>query len=118
MLWGSKAGVYLHWIIVVEDDISAWNLEDVFHAVVFKCDPRRGIMVYDRTLGMPLDPYAPPYDRAYGLGKGVVIDATFPWEWAFKPIVVSIDNPQIYPPEVQRKVAERWVKEYGYRESY
>lgn len=118
MIWGSKAGVYIHWIIVVDENVDPWSLEDVFHAVVFQCNPKEGIHVYKRTLGMTLDAFLSPHDRAYGLGKSALIDATFPWEWEMKPIVVSINNPQIYPESIQQKVKGRWVKEYGYKEKY
>ena len=118
MIWGSKAGVYVHWIIVVDENVDPWNLEDVFHAVVFQCNPQDGIHVYKRTLGMTLDPFLTPHDRAYGLGKSALLDATFPWEWEMKPIRVTIDNPQIYPEHIQQKVKGLWVKEYGYKEKY
>jgi len=48
-IWGSRLGVSTPYIVVVADDVDPFDLTQVFHAVVSKCHPIRGINRLDHA---------------------------------------------------------------------
>ncbi|TDA70071.1 MAG: UbiD family decarboxylase [Clostridia bacterium] len=111
-IWSAKAGIFAYWIMVVEDDVDPFDLNQVIHAMTFKCHPVRGIRQVEHYPGMPLDPFLSLYERHYGLGAAVLFDCTWPKDWAYTPIESSFHG--IYPQELQQKVLANW-KDYGYK---
>lgn len=74
-----RAACYMgKFVVVVDEDIDAANLEQVMWAVCTRCDPERGIEILRQTWGSGADPLlvpgAPPYNSR------AVIDATVPFE--------------------------------------
>ena len=87
-------------VVIVDDDIDIWNMNDVWWAVLSRCDPQRDIEFLHRTWSGPLDQAIVPEER--GLNSRAILDATIPWEWRdqFPPVVVE--------PELARATREQW----------
>ncbi len=95
-----EMGAYgLKTVIVVDDDIDAWDLPRVLYAVAFRAQPNR-CEIIKRGRSTPLDPSL-PVDQRDITGR-LLIDATIPYEWKEKPIPITLD------PEVEKKVRARW----------
>ncbi len=87
-------------VIAVDDDVDIWNMDDVWWAVLTRCDPQRDIEFLHRTWSGPLDQAIVPEER--GHNSRAIIDATIPWEWRdhFPPVVVE--------PELAKATREKW----------
>lgn len=90
--------------VVVDEDIHPDNIDEVMWALASRADPERSIQVFKRTHGEMLDPGVPVENRT--ANSKVFIDATIPFEWKKKPVMVKVD------PDTVKKVAARW-KEYN-----
>lgn len=97
-----RTGAYLgRFVIVVDDDIDASDLNEVMWAVVTRADPATSLDIIHRAWSGPLDPAIPPEDK--GFNSRLIIDACRPWEWRDK------FPPAIGPsPEVKRETREKW----------
>jgi UbiD family decarboxylase len=77
---GAGGVAYLgRYVVVVDDDIDIYNLDDVWWAMLTRVDPARDVQMIRRGWAGPLDQAAHPDHR--GLSSRLVIDATKPWEW-------------------------------------
>jgi UbiD family decarboxylase len=95
------AGAYGgRFVVVVDDDVDVYDMNDVLWAMTTRCDPRRDIHIVDRAWSGPLDPAIHPDHR--GFNSRCIVDATRPWEWKdrFADPVVT--------PEMARATRERW----------
>ena len=115
VLWGSRAGFCLSYIIVVEDDVDPFNMGEVMHALATKCHPYRGIVREEHARMTSYEPWADHHERKYRVGAKTYFDCTWPLEWdpADVPIKASFANTKMYPLEVQQKALAKWHK-YGY----
>jgi len=77
---GAYAGKY---IVVVDEDINASDLQAVIWAMVTRSDPAESIDIIKRAWSTPLDPRISPENKEQGnnTNSRAVIDATRPWEW-------------------------------------
>ena len=78
----SQAGgvAYLgRYVIVVDDDIDIYDMNDVWWAILTRMDPARDLQLIRRGWAGPLDQAGHPDHR--GLSSRMIIDATKPWEW-------------------------------------
>ncbi len=116
-VWASAVGKFMHYIIVVDDNVDPTDMDAVFHNVVFKCHPYRGIHKHEYGPGMALDPYLDFRERQFGLGAAAVLDCTWPKDWD-PEISVTLESSfrELYPKDVQEKVRKRWQEDYGYPE--
>jgi 4-hydroxy-3-polyprenylbenzoate decarboxylase len=74
------AGAYLgRYIVVVDDDIDPYDINDVMWAMCTRTDPAYDTDFIRRAWSGPLDPVIPK-DRK-GFSTRAVIDATRPYEW-------------------------------------
>jgi 4-hydroxy-3-polyprenylbenzoate decarboxylase len=74
-------GAYLgRYVVVVDDDIDVYDIDDVLWALGTRSDPSGDIDVLRRCWSGPLDPIIPK--EAKGFSSRAVIDATRPYEWA------------------------------------
>jgi len=112
-IWASRLGLATPWIIVVEDDVDPFNLEEVLHAVVSRCHPWRGIVRLGHAHGQALIPWLSRHEQKYLLGSRAYFDCTWPPDWdpAEVPKKCSFDN--AYPNNVQQK-ALAVLRKYGY----
>ena len=73
-------GAYLgRYVVVVDDDIDVFDIDDVLWALGSRSDPQQDIDVLRRCWSGPLDPIIPK--DAKGFSSRAVIDATRPYEW-------------------------------------
>jgi 4-hydroxy-3-polyprenylbenzoate decarboxylase len=100
----TEMGAYgLKTVIVVDDDIDAWDIPRVMYALSFRFQPNRS-QVIKRGRSTPLDPSL-PIDSREITGR-LLLDATIPYDWKDKPIPIALD------PDVVKRVQSRW-KEFG-----
>ncbi|HYY88893.1 MAG TPA: UbiD family decarboxylase [Chloroflexota bacterium] len=87
-------------VVVVDEDIDIYDLNDVFWAMTTRCDPIRDVRTIDRAWSGPLDPAIHPDERGYN--SRLIVDATRPWEWRdrFAEPVIT--------PEMARATREKW----------
>src|SRR4030067_587852 len=93
-------GAYvLKTVIVVDDDVDAWDLPRVLWALSFRFTPARAEFI-KRGRSTPLDPSLPIDQRE--ITSRIIMDATIPYEWKDKPIPIMPDA------ELTKKVQARW----------
>ena len=119
MIWGSanvegEASPYMTpYVIIVEDDVDPFNMAQVFHALVTKCHPYRGIVKLESTRGTGLSPWLSRQERENGLGANAYFDCTWPLEWNPTDIPKRVSFATVYPLDIQQKASDKWHK-YGY----
>ena len=113
VVWGSRHGLITPCVIVVEDDVDPCNLGQVFHALMTKCHPLRGIVKLEHALAWPLIPWLSARERDYRIGARVYFDCTWPVDWEPSEVPKRMSFAEAYPKEVQQKALTRWRK-YGH----
>jgi 4-hydroxy-3-polyprenylbenzoate decarboxylase len=88
-------------VVVVDEDIDIYDINDVMWAIQTRCDPIRDVKIIDRAWSSRLNPATHPDHR--GLNSRLLIDATKPWEWKdrFAEPVISKDG--------SRATREQWA---------
>lgn len=98
-------------LIVLNDDVDIFDLEEVTDALMKRCHPVNGIRVYPNQVGSPLTPFLSREERLWSKGAKVLYDCTWPVEWPKEttvPVKSSFDN--IYPGDMKEKVLNKWAK--------
>ncbi|MBI4187270.1 MAG: UbiD family decarboxylase, partial [Chloroflexi bacterium] len=113
VVWASRYGVALPYVIVVEDDVDPFSISEVFHAVVTKCHPSRGINVLEHTTAGVLIPWLNRHERKHHIGARVYFDCTWPLDWDPADVPKKASFARIYPEKVQQRALAVWRK-YGY----
>ena len=73
-------GAYLgRFIVVVDEDIDVWDINDVLWAVCTRVDPVKDIDLLRRCWSGPLDPIIPRSEK--GFSSRAIIDACRPYQW-------------------------------------
>jgi len=73
-------GAYLgRFVVVVDDDIDVWDIDDVLWAICTRVDPEKDMDFIRRAWSGPLDPIIPRDEK--GLSSRSIIDACRPYEW-------------------------------------
>ncbi len=113
VIWATRIGRTTPYIIVVQDDVDPFDLSQVFHALITKCHPYRGITRLEHAVGQLYFPWENEHERQYLMGARAYFDCTWPVDW--KPSVVPRKSSfeKVYPLEVQQKALAKWHK-YGY----
>lgn len=97
----SGAAAYAgRYVVVVDEDIDIFNMDDVLWAMMTRVDPDRDVTILKRTWSGPLDPAVHPDQR--GFNSRMIVDATRPWEWKERfaePVVTA---------EMARATRARW----------
>jgi len=80
---GGTAGYHGRFVIVVDDDIDPFNLEDVLWALATRCDPETSLDVCRRIWSYKIDPRLPKHKKEAGdyTGAVAIIDACKPYHW-------------------------------------
>ena len=93
------------YIVVVDEDVDATNLEHLLWAMVMRTDPKHSIQFIDGAWDSPADPALPPERRAAGdmTHSVAVINACKPYHWRdqFPPS----NTPS---PETRKKAREKF----------
>ncbi|MDP2917190.1 MAG: UbiD family decarboxylase [Dehalococcoidia bacterium] len=113
VVWGARHGCLTPVVIVVEDDVDPCNLKQVFHAMMTKCHPWRGINKIEHALAWPLIPWLNNYEREFRIGARVYFDCTWPIDWKPADIPKRMSFAEAYPEDVKKKALAIWEK-YGY----
>ena len=98
-------GAYLgRYVVVVDDDIDAYDLNDVLWAMCSRADPVQAVEIIRRCWSGPLDPAIQKEKK--GLSSRMIIDACRPFEWMkdFPPAAEI-------PLEYQQALMTKWKKE-------
>lgn len=113
-IWASaSAGHETPYIIVVDDDTDPFNLNEVFHTLITKCHPVRGIVRLERASGISIIPWLSKQEQQSKLGAKVYFDCTWPLDWDPADVPKRISFAQAYPQQVQQKALDIWHN-YGY----
>ncbi len=97
---GGTAGYHGRFVIVVDEDINPFDLEDVLWAVATRCDPETSLDVCRRIWSYKIDPRLRPDKKDAGnlTGSVAIIDACRPYHWIDK-----------FPPTT--KISDKLLKE-------
>lgn len=110
--WTDRNASYFPYVIVVDEDVDPWNLNEVFHAMCTKCNPIKDIHIFPGATNSPLTPYiAGDPLRELGAGGGnVLFDCTWPVEWSAeqRPHRLAFNN--TYPDDIKKMVLENAVR--------
>jgi 4-hydroxy-3-polyprenylbenzoate decarboxylase len=100
------AGAYLgRFVIVTDDDIDISSLEELWWAVITRCDPATDLDIIHKAWSGPLDPLIHPEAKAKGeyFNSRLIINAAKPWSWRHQfPKAIGPDR------EYRRKTREKW----------
>ncbi|MBI2987948.1 MAG: UbiD family decarboxylase [Deltaproteobacteria bacterium] len=102
---GGTAGYHARFIIVVDEDIDPYNLDEVFWAVATRCDPETSLDISRRTWSYKIDPRLPEEKKSVGnyTSSVAIIDACRPYHWMDKfPPTTKISE------ELLKKTEEKW----------
>ncbi|MFC1902547.1 UbiD family decarboxylase [Chloroflexota bacterium] len=112
-IWGALFGHLMAYIIIVEDDIDPFNMPQVWHALVSKCHPGRGIVKVERSRVSSLIPFLDHHEREYETGVKAYFDCTWPLDWNPADVPERASFAEMYPLEIQERALAKWHK-YGY----
>lgn len=102
-------------MIVVDDDIDVFNLDEVLHAFATKCHPVRNIRVREQERVISLTPYLSDKEITARTGPKVLFDCTWPLEWPKETRVPRrMSFKGAYPEGIRQKVIEHWA-DYGFK---
>lgn len=113
-VWGSTSGRTIWYLIVVDEDIEATNMNEVLWALTTRCHPQRGIFSTGSSWGIPLLPFLSQYEKMHYLGSQVLFDCTWPKDWPEDAIPLKSSFDQVWPEDIQQRVLKNW-EAYGYR---
>jgi len=113
VVWGTRGGRYIPYLIIVNDDVDPFDTTQVFHALATKCHPYRGIIKQEKAVGIPLFPWANRFERDHSIGARAYFDCTWPLEWDKSDIPKRVAFNDLYSKEIKEKALEIW-QEYGY----
>lgn len=93
------------YVVVVDEDVDIYDLDDVWFAMLTRMDPARDVTFVRRGWSGALDQAIHPDER--GLSSRLILDATRPWEWKDRFAATVTDAPR------SRAIRERfgWVLE-------
>ncbi|HEY7065367.1 MAG TPA: UbiD family decarboxylase [Chloroflexota bacterium] len=80
---GGTAGYHGRFVILVDDDVDPFDLDQVLWAVATRCDPGTSIDINRRIWSYRIDPRLEPDKKEKGdyTGSVAIIDATRPYHW-------------------------------------
>jgi UbiD family decarboxylase len=104
---GGTAGYHGRFVIVVDDDIDPYNLEQVLWAIATRCDPETSLDICRRIWSYKIDPRLPKHKKeaADYTGSVAIIDACRPYHWINEfPATTQISE------ELLKETSEKWGK--------
>ncbi|MDP2645473.1 MAG: UbiD family decarboxylase [Desulfobacterales bacterium] len=101
-------------VIIVDDDIDVFNMNEVMHAFGTRLHPVRGVSANPDCEGWTLTPYLSPEERNQSKVATGVYDCTWPADWSRQSdIPVRMSFKASFPEQLQQKVLAEW-KQYGF----
>ena len=107
---GGTAGYHGRFVIVVDDDIDPYNLEQVLWAIATRCDPETSLDVCRRIWSYKIDPRLPKHKKEVAdyTGSVAIIDACRPYHWMEEfPATTQISE------ELLKKTSAKWAGYLG-----
>ncbi|HWP57028.1 MAG TPA: UbiD family decarboxylase [Candidatus Acidoferrales bacterium] len=104
---GGTAGYHGRFVVLVDDDIDPYNLQEVWWAIATRCDPETSLDLSRRTWSYKIDPRLSEEKKNAGnyTGSVAIIDACRPYHWMDKfPPTTKISQ------ELLRQTEEKWGK--------
>ena len=113
-VWAAKSGHHIPKIMVVDEDIDPYDMDQVFWAFSTRNHPGPGIQKRAESPAFPLWAFLPPEEKVDRTTTRVIFDCTWPRDWPrdYVPRKASFDS--LWPQEVQQRVLENW-NQYGYK---
>ena len=108
LVYNHKVGYTIHRLVVVGDDIDAYDFKDVIWAFCTRCHPGLDEYHYEDVPGFPLIPYMSHGNGQPNRGGKVVSDCLLPIEYREPKDWEAADFKNSYPAEVQKKVLDQW----------
>lgn len=103
----ARGGMGGRYVIVVDEDIDAYDIKHVLWALCTRSDPDRDLDIIRRTRSSPLDPIIRKPAEALHSSRAL-ITAVKPWEWKDKfPETISLDE------DIVAGLKKRFGKELG-----
>src|SRR5579871_3214784 len=87
-------------VVVVDDDIDIFSMNDVLWAITTRCDPQRDVSIIPRTWSSVIDAAIHPDQRPFN--SRLLLDATRPWEWRDR-----FPSP-VWTAEMERAARDKW----------
>lgn len=101
-------------VIVVNEDVDVFDMDDVMHALGARLHPVRGVRCDHNTKGWTLVPYLSTEERNEGRVPTGIYDCTWPEGWTRESeIPIRMSFKTSYPKPIQEKVMAL-CKEYGF----
>jgi phenylphosphate carboxylase alpha subunit len=114
VIWASaSAGHETPYIIVVDDEIDPFNMNEVWHTLITKCHPSRGIHITDPGTVISIAPWLSKEERIHKIGAKAYFDCTIPMHWNEEDVPTRISFAQSYPEDIKQKALDIW-HDYGY----
>lgn len=107
---GGTAGYHGRFVIVVDDDIDPYNLEQVLWAIATRCDPETSLDVCRRIWSYKIDPRLPKHKKEVAdyTGSVAIIDACRPYHWFDEfPATTQISE------ELLKETHAKWARWFG-----
>ncbi|MDP2917835.1 MAG: UbiD family decarboxylase [Dehalococcoidia bacterium] len=114
MLLASKGGKMLKHVIVVDDDINIYDLNEILWSINTRFQASRQLYITRYESGSRLDPSV-PFDWM-GITDKMIMDATWPMTPDFPPREEyggAVHPPAVKPGEEARQLVEKRWQEYG-----
>ncbi|KAI9152314.1 Ferulic acid decarboxylase 1 [Paramyrothecium foliicola] len=108
LVYNHKVGYTIHRLLVVGDDIDAYDFKDVIWAFCTRCRPGMDEYLYEDVPGFPLIPYMSHGNGAPNHGGKVVSDCLLPVEYTDGKDWEAADFKNSYPADVQKMVLDKW----------
>lgn len=108
IVYNHKVGYTIHRIVVVGDDIDAYDFKDVLWAFTTRCRPGMDEYLFEDVAGFPLIPYMSHGNGSPNRGGKIVSDCLMPTEYTTGKNWEAADFKNSYPAELQQSVLERW----------
>jgi 4-hydroxy-3-polyprenylbenzoate decarboxylase len=112
-IWGTKAGRFANYLLVVNDDVDVTDLRSVIWAMATRVHPVRGILQIPHAYTSVLVPFMAPEERPKADGAYMLLDGTWPTDWPPGAVPTVSSFSTLWPKDLQQKVLGRW-KEYGF----
>ena len=107
-LLGSKMGAFSKNVIVVDEDIDPFNLDEVWWAMLSRLQASRGVTILQRGKTAFMDPSQSP--ELQGFGDTLIVEAVKPYEWQPRPEWGNKRFPPVACPSkaIMESVEKRW----------
>jgi UbiD family decarboxylase len=108
LVFRNKAGMQIHRLLVVGDDINPYDFRDVTWAFATRCRPAEDEFHFEDVAAYPLVPYMSHGPGTKLTGGKVVANCLLPMEYEGRHEWAVCDFENGYPEDVKKRVLDRW----------